>query len=224
MKKVLALALIVTGSVHAQDTWTDIRAGQRAGAYLQDSRGIVVRSGTGMCWRGGTWTPADALPGCDGALAPPVVNPIAPPLAVEPPAPAPPVPVATARGCDFSYTISGNDAFAFGGSSLGPEARRRLDRELIPRLAECATISSVLITGHTDRLGAASANRKLSERRAEAVASYLKAAGLNAPVEIQGLGSDIQLESCADSMPRRVLLNCLAPNRRVAIEIKGIAK
>ena len=71
--------------------------------YLADSNHDVVRSGTGLCWHTGTWTPADAtVVGCDNFLAPapaPAAKPsepaapvvAAPPLAapvVETPAPA----------------------------------------------------------------------------------------------------------------------------------------
>ncbi len=37
--------------------------------YLVDSTKEVVRSGTDLCWHTGFWTPADAIEGCDGAIA-----------------------------------------------------------------------------------------------------------------------------------------------------------
>ena len=54
--------------------------------YLADSNHDVVRSGTGLCWHTGTWTPADAtVVGCDNFLAP------APAPAAKPSEPAAPV-------------------------------------------------------------------------------------------------------------------------------------
>lgn len=36
--------------------------------YLTDSANDVVKSGFGLCWHTGFWTPADAIDGCDGML------------------------------------------------------------------------------------------------------------------------------------------------------------
>ncbi|MEY3262607.1 MAG: hypothetical protein RL717_84 [Pseudomonadota bacterium] len=63
--------------------------------YLADSNHDVVRSGTGLCWHTGTWTPADAtVVGCDNFLAPapaPVAKPSEPaaPVVAAPPVAAP---------------------------------------------------------------------------------------------------------------------------------------
>lgn len=223
MSKVLALALLAVTTAHAQEALTDIPARSPASAYLQDGRGIVARSGTGLCWRSGTWTPADAVPGCDGELLPPIANPIAPPLVTAPPAPAAPVPVAPVP-CDFSYTLAGDGAFASGQASLNAAARARLDRELMPRLAECGKIAAILVTGHTDRLGKRAANQALSERRAAAVADYLKASGVTAPIERRGAGSTAEVQTCSARQPSAKLRQCLAPNRRVVIEVRGTSK
>lgn len=96
---------------------TDIQA-KPISAYAQDGRGNIARSGTGLCWRTGTWTPADAVPGCDGELVPPVAKPIAPPVAAAPaPAPEPVKPVPPKR-CDFAVTLQSDETFAFNKASL----------------------------------------------------------------------------------------------------------
>ena len=65
--------------------------------YLADSNHDVVRSGTGLCWHTGTWTPADAtVVGCDNFLAPapaPAAKPSEPaaPVVAAPPVAAPSV-------------------------------------------------------------------------------------------------------------------------------------
>ena len=65
--------------------------------YLADSNHVVVRSGTGLCWHTGTWTPADAtVVGCDNFLAPapaPAAKPSEPaaPVVAAPPVAAPAV-------------------------------------------------------------------------------------------------------------------------------------
>src|ERR1700692_3941980 len=84
-KLVFAASAIVAFSAQAQTT--DIQAKKPYSAYAQDSRGTIVRSGSGLCWHDGYWTPADSVPGGDGALA----QAAAPAPA---PRPAPPVVVA----------------------------------------------------------------------------------------------------------------------------------
>jgi OOP family OmpA-OmpF porin len=64
-KIILAASAVVAMSAQAQ---TDIKASTPNSAYAQAANGTIVRSGTGLCWRTGYWTPADAVPGCDGAL------------------------------------------------------------------------------------------------------------------------------------------------------------
>ena len=65
--------------------------------YLADSNHDVVRSGTGLFWHTGTWTPADAtVVGCDNFLAPapaPAAKPSEPaaPVVAAPPVAAPAV-------------------------------------------------------------------------------------------------------------------------------------
>ena len=66
-KLVFAASAVVAFSASAQVV-TDIQAKQPNSAYVQDSRGVIVRDPFGLCWRTGYWTPADAVPGCDGPL------------------------------------------------------------------------------------------------------------------------------------------------------------
>ena len=52
--------------------------------------GQPVMNGTNeLCWRDGSWTPATAYPGCDGAVALPPPPPPAPAPKAAPPAPPP---------------------------------------------------------------------------------------------------------------------------------------
>ncbi len=93
MKKLNKLALIVAAAglatvVNAQDiqNW-------------RNASGEVWKNSAGQCWRSGTWTPATAAPGCDGAIAPPAAAPAPAPVARPAPAPAP----APARAREPSY-------------------------------------------------------------------------------------------------------------------------
>ncbi|HEY0845961.1 MAG TPA: OmpA family protein [Noviherbaspirillum sp.] len=222
----LALAVTVGfGAAGATaQTVTDIQAKTPNSAYLQDSRGVVARSPFGLCWRTGTWTPADAVAGCDGDLAPPVAKPTAPAVAAPAPAAAAaPAPAAPKR-CDFAVTLGNDQAFAFNKAVLTAAAKKRIDDEVITKLANCAKIDIVLITGHTDRLGSHQYNQKLSEKRANAVAAYIKSKGVKAEMDTLGAGKTQSIKACDDKLPRAKLIECLAPNRRVVIETRGLAK
>ena len=73
--------LIALASVSAFAVATD-KAPKKG--YLTDSANDVVKSGFGLCWHTGFWTPADAIDGCDGML-----KKAAPALVTPNPAPAP---------------------------------------------------------------------------------------------------------------------------------------
>jgi OOP family OmpA-OmpF porin len=92
----------------------------------------------------------------------------------------------------------------------------------VQRAKEFAVIQFVNVSGHTDRLGSAQYNQKLSERRAEAVKRYLVARGFDASkVETYGFGKTTPVKSCPDQKSRKALIECLAPNRRVVVDIQG---
>lgn len=191
----------------AQNT-TNIQAPTKS-AYGEDSEGTVLRSSTGLCWRSGSWTPEDAVPGCDGPLTPPVVSHIAPDIV--------PLELATIdKQCNFSVTLEDDQTFAFGKTTLRDAAKRRIDRDILSKSAQCAQIKTVTITGYTDRLGSAPANQQLSKQRADAVAEYLKDNGINAKIITIGAGSTAPIKDCKVGN-RTKLINCLAPNRRVSV-------
>ncbi|WP_019141743.1 OmpA family protein [Noviherbaspirillum massiliense] len=224
MSNKLALGLILglTAAGAVAQTFPSIQADPVSSAYLQDSRGVILRSETGLCWRTGSWASADAAPGCDGELIPPVAKPTAPAIVAPPLAQIPAAPAAPKR-CDFTVTLSGDQAFASGKAVLNRAAKKRLDEDVIPGIAGCRKVEAVLVTGHTDHLGSRQQNQRLSEQRANAVAAYLKDKGITAPVTTTGAGPAQALSQCSGKRPRSKLVDCLAPNRRVVIEIRGIS-
>jgi OmpA-OmpF porin, OOP family len=203
-------------------------------AYVQDARGMIVRNANfgdprigNLCWRTGYWTPAQAIAECDGDIAParkPAAAPPPKPAAAPPVAPPPkPTPVAPVRKCDFVTTMGTDEAFDFNKAVLKPAARTRLDAEVVAKSGNCSKVDVVVVTGHTDRIGSQQYNQKLSEKRAEAVAAYLQTKGL-AGAEKLGAGKSNPVKSCDDKLPRPKLIECLAPNRRVTVEVRGPAK
>jgi OOP family OmpA-OmpF porin len=204
-------------------TVTDIQTKPDSSAYFQDNRGTIVRSPFGLCWRAGYWAPTDAVPGCDGELVPPVVKPTAPPIVTAPTVPAPAVPIPPKR-CDFTVTLPSDQSFAFNKAVLTDAAKKRIDNVVLGGLAGCAKTDTVIVTGHTDRLGSQQYNQKLSEKRAEAIAAYLKGKGVSAPIETLGAGKTQPIKSCSNKLDRKKLIECLVANRRVVIEVRGTAK
>ncbi|MBV9191392.1 MAG: OmpA family protein, partial [Betaproteobacteria bacterium] len=105
---------------------------------------------------------------------------------------------------------------------LTNEAKQTLDTEVVAKLKDLGQIRYINVGGHADRLGSAQYNQKLSERRADAVRAYLVSKGADASqVETLGFGKTTPVKSCPDQKDRKALIDCLAPNRRVVVEIQG---
>jgi OmpA-OmpF porin, OOP family len=141
------------------------------------------------------------------------------------PAPAPtPVakPAPEAPKKPAVVNLASTELFEFNKATLTPQARTQLDAEVIAKLKDVGAIRYVNVNGHADRLGSAQYNQKLSERRAEAVRAYLVSKGADASkVEVFGFGKTTPVKSCPDQKERKALIECLAPNRRVVVEIQG---
>jgi OmpA-OmpF porin, OOP family len=80
------------------------------------------------------------------------------------------------------------------------------------------------VTGHTDRVGSDAANQKLSEARANAVKSYLQGKGLSGVAAVGAGESQPVTTACSDKQPKAKLAACLAPDRRVVVDIAGTGK
>jgi len=198
-------------------------------AYLTDTRGNVSRSGTNLCWRTAEWTPAKAIAECDPDLVPKVEPAPAPVAAAPAPAPAPkpaPLPPPPPPKCDFSATLAADATFAFGKSALTPGAKKQLDA-VASKAGSCASISSVRVVGHTDRIGTDKGNLKLSQDRANVVKAYLESKGVkSANFEAVGVGKaePVAGVTCEGKMTKAKLAACLAPNRRVTVDVAGVGK
>jgi len=112
--------------------------------------------------------------------------------------------------------------FSYGSAELTPAARARLDDEIVPKLIGSKEIRYLHVYGHSDRMGSAESNRRLSEKRAENVRAYLISKGVDADkIEVFGYGQTLPVKSCADETNRRALIECLAPNRRIVVEVQA---
>lgn len=141
---------------------------------------------------------------------------VRPPFAVEAALqPAPEPPVATVAECvRLSGDLLGRGIIRFASNSAEID---RLSRGLVDRIAmvlrRCPD-ASVRILGHTDGVGDAEFNQRLSEARAKAVADYLAAAGVATDrLSAAGFGSG-QPVAPNDTEAGKAL------NRRIEIEVK----
>ncbi|MDX1373930.1 MAG: OmpA family protein [Burkholderiales bacterium] len=209
-----ALSILMAAAMAAGLAAAGTAAAQSKDGHWTDAGSTIWKDGSGMCWKAGYWTPAMAIEECD------------PDLVSKPGRPAPaPAPAAKPAPQAKTLTITSTQLFAFNKSDLSSEAKARLDREVLGRLDEFATVQFVNVYGHTDRLGSAQYNQKLSERRANAVKAYLVSKGLAASkVETYGYGKTSPVKSCPGTMSRKAVIDCLAPNRRVVVEAKGMPK
>ena len=87
---------------------------------------------------------------------------------------------------------------------------------------------AVIVTGHTDRIGSMKYNMKLSEKRAITVKDYIVSTGIDQKLifwEGKGPKQPIPVTKfCDNKMKRKQLIECLAPNRRVTVEVVGRAQ
>jgi OOP family OmpA-OmpF porin len=125
------------------------------------NKGDIDLYSAGVLFRFGAPPPAPVV------MAPPPPPPapvvVAPPVAVEPP---PPPPVQTDRYCSLL-----NFEFEINQDKVQLEEQEKL--AVIGKFLTKYPQTTAVIEGHTDDVGTNEANQRLSERRANAVVSYL---------------------------------------------------
>lgn len=108
--------------------------------------------------------------------------------------------------------------FDFDKADLKPEGKEQIKAYREEAKAELSRADKITITGHTDNVGTADYNMKLSMRRAEAVRDYLVGLGVDpAKLEVKGEGMANPLADNSTAEGR-------AKNRRVEVDIVGLEK
>ncbi|MFO7593433.1 MAG: OmpA family protein [Pseudomonadota bacterium] len=124
----------------------------------------------------------------------------------------PPGSTVDAQGCPEKIVLR-NLNFASNSSVLNAESRANLDRVLIG-IKDNPAITQITVTGHTDSQGTADYNKDLSDRRAKAVADYLREQGLDGvTIHSVGMGEENPIATNATPEGR-------AENRRVEIDLE----
>jgi len=190
-------------------------------AYLVDGRGAVAKSGFGLCWRTGYWTPAMAIAECDPDLVKKEAPPAPKAEPAKPPAPAP-VPAPTPKPAAAKVTLAADALFDFDKAVLRSEGKAKLD-EVAAQIKDIK-LEVIIAVGHADRFGSDKYNQKLSERRAESVKAYLVSKGVEpSRVFTEGKGKKQPVtkpDQCKGKKSKKVIA-CLQPDRRVEIEVIG---
>lgn len=113
--------------------------------------------------------------------------------------------------------------FNFNDTTLTDEDKSKLD-SLAEILKSRSEIKSISIVGYADRVGSVAYNEKLSKKRALTVKDYLAAQGyLNANVtKTRWVGKSKPTAACAGKLKKPDLIACLAPDRKVEIEVNYV--
>lgn len=90
------------------------------------------------------------------------------------------------KSCGTVITLQDGVLFDFGKYDLRPEAKATLTK--LATVLNQAKVPAAQINGHTDSIGDDAFNQDLSEKRASAVATQLKADGVSANLQTHGYG------------------------------------
>jgi len=140
--------------------------------------------------------------------------------------PAPPPPAPKPKPAAEKVTFAGTVHFDFDKAELKPDGKATLD-ELANRIRGI-NLEVVIAIGHADVIGSEAYNQKLSVRRAEAIKAYLVSKGIEPNriyTEGKGEKQPVTGDKCKKLGPEhrsnKKLVACLAPDRRVEIEVIG---
>ncbi len=120
------------------------------------------------------------------------------------------------------FDLSADALFPFnkgGITDIKPAGKVKLS-QLAARLAKEGNKVKVHLVGYTDYLGNDNYNKELSKQRAISVGRFLISRGVaGSSIIAEGRGEADPVVTC-QQQNRQQLIKCLAPNRRVTVEIK----
>lgn len=188
------------------------------------NHGDVDHLSVGLVYTFGTKKPAPIY------TAPPVavVQPPPPPPAPVYVAPTPaPIVVAPPRAAPVplkKVSFSADSLFDFDSAAVKPAGKEELNT--FSKELNGVSFDVITVTGHSDRIGKHDYNMALSERRAQAVSRYLVESGGLPAATISAIGVNgkepvTKGDQCKGTKATKALIACLAPDRRVEVEVTG---
>ncbi|RKG36335.1 cell envelope biogenesis protein OmpA [Acinetobacter guerrae] len=138
-------------------------------------------------------------------------------------------PVVTPIERTETINLSADTLFKFDGSSLNdllPKGRQEVHDVALKISTGFVSVSQINLVGHTDRLGNENYNQKLGQSRAETVRNLLIQNGVSEKIISASSAGKNQpvTDGCPTVKSREALKACLQPDRRVTVQITGIAK
>lgn len=190
------VALVLTLSAAAQ-------AQSNHEGYVDDSSATIWRNSSGECWHDGFWSEADAkVEGCDGYKAM---------AQAEAPAPAPAPAQPMMVNADKKFSLF----FDFDSAKVEEDTSA-----IVNYIGSLSELKGVDLVGNADFIGNADYNMRLGQRRAEAVAAKLRAAGVDgSKITVSSMGENAPVASCSGR--GKALIACLRADRRVDVQISG---
>lgn len=209
----LLFSTMVAAESHYRQGESDV---EKVKAYNVNDRGVVSRNSGDLgnhCWRTREWTEETATCECDPQL---------PKCQIEEKAAAAPAPAPLVTEPE-KISFSADALFDFDKAILKPEGKMALD--IFADKLRNISYDLIIAVGYADRIGSDEYNKQLSMRRAEAVKNYLvKTKGIS-PDRIftdgKGEANPVTGGSCVGDRKTKALIDCLAPDRRVEIEVAG---
>lgn len=223
---------VLFATVALASTGTAFAAGSKTNSdnWRSGHGDLQWKSAYGECWadaylkKGGKMAPACGAPAPKAAPAPkPAPRPVPRPAPKPAPAPAPvvqapaPAPVVSAQEVLGNTSFGADAFFNFDKATLKPAGKATLD-DLASRIQTLVDLTAIVAIGHTDSIGSAAYNQKLSLKRAQSVKNYLTSRGIPASqIRVEGMGERNPIASNKTKSGR-------AQNRRVDIQVEGTAR
>ncbi|NIG98030.1 MAG: porin OmpA [Serratia symbiotica] len=125
------------------------------------------------------------------------------------------------------FTLKSDVLFNFNKSTLKADGQQSLEQLYTQLSSMDPKDGSVIVLGYTDAVGSEQYNHKLSEKRAESVVDFLLSKGIPSDkISARGMGKADSTtgNTCGykSGHATKAQIDCLAPDRRVEIEVKGI--
>ncbi|MBB1202540.1 porin OmpA [Enterobacteriaceae bacterium 89] len=122
-----------------------------------------------------------------------------------------------------TFNLKSDVMFGYDSATLTDQGKAAISQLYNSPDMQATKGQSTTVIGYSDRTGKAEYNQQLSAKRAQAVADELVSLGMpaaNIQTEGRGASDSVTGNSC-DNQTGNALISCLAPDRRVVVQISG---